>query len=441
MADIERLWPEQWAVDAWVKAASIEARMRVASAGLPDDAKRQASVAAIERLLITARAATQQRRWLHWRGLFDRWRGTSVGRAYQSLHAAEIFLVDLLPDEEIDALIPRILVRDTTDVDGDDPRRAQIDQLLQATAKSKRAAVKSALTYSYDVSDQAYVRVRDFRNVLLVSAVLVTFLMSGFVILVGLNPSTVPFCFTPGQTTASTDAASGAATVCPSGKSAPSPTDVRLIAGLGLLGGALSAAFSIRNIRGTSLPYGIPIALSLLKVPSGALTAVAAILLLGGDFIPGLSELDSQRQILAYALVFGYAQQIATRLLDQRAQGILESVPSKEPEPAGSRPSAGSASVATAGARAAEATEATGDAASLPRPSPAAEDEPSFPGMEADVPGDEVIDLEPGPPIDAEPVDLVVADDEEAVVEPPDGWDPYGHEDRDRSADVIVKGE
>lgn len=49
------------------------------------------------------------------------------------------------------------------------------------------------------------------------------------------------------------------------------------------------------------------------KVPAGALTAVAGILLLGGEFVPGLSELDSQRQILAYALVLGYAQQPATR--------------------------------------------------------------------------------------------------------------------------------
>jgi hypothetical protein len=312
--------------------------------------------------------------------------------------------------------------------------------------------VKGALTYSYDVSDQAYVRVRDFRNVLLVSAVLITVLMTGFVILVGLNPSTVPFCFTPGQTTASTDTATNAATVCPSGKSAPSSMDVRLIAGLGLLGGALSAAFSIRNIRGTSLPYGIPIALSLLKVPSGALTAVAAILLLGGDFIPGLSELDSQRQILAYALVFGYAQQIATRLLDQRAQGVLESVPSKEPDDVGTVPSAGTASVTTAGARPAEATEVTGDAGfspasasapsatTLPTQAPAAEDEPTFPGRQADAPSDEVIDLEPGPPTDAEPVDLVVSDDEEAVVEPPADWDPYGHEDRDRREGVVVKG-
>jgi len=73
----------------------------------------------------------------------------------------------------------------------------------------------------------------------------------------------------------------------------------------------------------------VPLALTLLKVPTGALTAVAGILLLGGGFVPGLSELDTQRQILAYALVFGYAQQLATRYLDDRASTLLAEVPSK----------------------------------------------------------------------------------------------------------------
>jgi hypothetical protein len=67
-------------------------------------------------------------------------------------------------------------------------------------------------------------------------------------------------------------------------------------------------------------------------VPSGSLTAVAGILLLGGGFVPGLSELDTQRQILAYSLLFGYAQQLGTRLIDDRAQAILNSLPSKDPE-------------------------------------------------------------------------------------------------------------
>jgi hypothetical protein len=48
------------------------------------------------------------------------------------------------------------------------------------------------------------------------------------------------------------------------------------------------------------------------------------------EFIPGLSALDSQEQILAYALVFGYAQQFLTGLIDRQAIGLLSSMPSKD---------------------------------------------------------------------------------------------------------------
>jgi hypothetical protein len=161
-------------------------------------------------------------------------------------------------------------------------------------------------------------------------------LMGVLVFLVSKNPSMVPFCFAP----------SGDHRVCPTGRTGPTGGDVILVAGLGLLGGALAAAFAIRNIRGTSTPYDIPIALAVLKVPTGALTAVAGLLLLRGQFLPGLSALDSQQQILAYALVLGYAQQLFTRLVDRQAQSILDSVPTKEtrvaqPMPAPRRPSAG----------------------------------------------------------------------------------------------------
>jgi hypothetical protein len=109
----------------------------------------------------------------------------------------------------------------------------------------------------------------------------------------------------------------------------PSGTDVWIVAGLGLLGGGLASAVSVRNMNHVATPYDVPLALALLKVPTGALTAVAGILLLGGGFVPGLSELDTQRQILAYALVFGYAQQLATRYLDDRATSLLAELPSK----------------------------------------------------------------------------------------------------------------
>lgn len=65
---------------------------------------------------------------------------------------------------------------------------------------------------------------------------------------------------------------------------------------------------------------------------------MAGIVLLAGEVVPGLSDLDSQPQVLAYVL--GYAQQVATRFLDDRAQTILNRVPSKESDSRQSGPTA-----------------------------------------------------------------------------------------------------
>lgn len=128
---------------------------------------------------------------------------------------------------------------------------------------------------------------------------------------------------------------------CPTGAgpgAGPAGSDILVVAALGALGGALAATLSIRNLKGTSTPYDVPVALALLKVPLGALTAILALVAIQGDFVPGLSILDSQGQILAYALVFGFAQQAVSRLLDQRAQSLLEGLPggaATEPAPPG----------------------------------------------------------------------------------------------------------
>ena len=90
----------------------------------------------------------------------------------------------------------------------------------------------------------------------------------------------------------------------------------------------MAGAVSINKLRGTSTPYDVPTALALLKAPFGAMTAVGAIIFIRGGFVPGLSDLDSQVQILAYAFVFGYAQQLLTGLIDKQAQAVLDSVPS-----------------------------------------------------------------------------------------------------------------
>ena len=68
----------------------------------------------------------------------------------------------------------------------------------------------------------------------------------------------------------------------------------------------------------------------MLKLPLGAFTATLALVAIRADFVPGLSTLDSQEQILAYALVFGLAQQLFTQFLDKQAQTLLEHLPSKD---------------------------------------------------------------------------------------------------------------
>lgn len=105
-----------------------------------------------------------------------------------------------------------------------------------------------------------------------------------------------------------------------------------IVAGLGLVGGSLAAVFALRKVRGSSTPYDLPLTAAFLKVPTGALTAVVGMLLLGGGFVPGLSALDSQRQILACDLLLGYGQQLATQLVDKQAQIVLNAVPSRDPQ-------------------------------------------------------------------------------------------------------------
>jgi hypothetical protein len=50
-----------------------------------------------------------------------------------------------------------------------------------------------------------------------------------------------------------------------------SPLDVPFIEFVGFIAAALAAALAIRNVRGSSDPYSIPLALAFLKLPAGAL--------------------------------------------------------------------------------------------------------------------------------------------------------------------------
>lgn len=84
------------------------------------------------------------------------------------------------------------------------------------------------------------------------------------------------------------------------------------------------------RMRGAATAYNVPIALALLKLPTGALTAVLGLLLMRGQFVPGLTSLDTPGQIVAWAVIFGAAQQLFTRFVDQRGTAVMQAVPGPE---------------------------------------------------------------------------------------------------------------
>ncbi|WP_199522482.1 hypothetical protein [Geodermatophilus marinus] len=114
--------------------------------------------------------------------------------------------------------------------------------------------------------------------------------------------------------------------------------DLIVVELVGLTAAAISSAAAIRRLKGSAERYGLPVALAALKLPTGAITAFLGLLLVRGQFVPGLSALDTSAQILAWALVFGYAQQLFTRLVDQQGQTVLDSVRTSEKPAAGLTP-------------------------------------------------------------------------------------------------------
>jgi len=304
-------------------------------------------------------------------------KGSRMERAMSNLDAAEAQLLNFAPVDYLLGLMPSLLNHVRRHLVADDPRRQEFERVakrlatrdsddpshLQSSTKQElqdkrdeveieRGKIVTAWRGASSAALREQLRVRSFRSVLVATTLLMTFL-AGVVAVVGfVNPTTIPLCFEPeksGQTVVVCPTAQSALlpTGQQSGPAAPdvddavgrtaAPLDLFVVELVGLAAASVAAAAAIRGIRGSSEPYGLPVALALLKLPTGAVTAFLGLLLMRGQFVPGLSALDTSAQILAWALVFGYAQQLFTRFVDQQAHTVLDTVRGadkrKEPNP------------------------------------------------------------------------------------------------------------
>ena len=215
-----------------------------------------------------------------------------------------------------------------------DPRRLRLEEIARGSGRapvddSQQDSIVSVMRAASSEARRELARVRSFRNVLLITALGLTALAVGLMILGLAAPDAIPLCFQPtGSVVCPTMQVPLAEGANPDAvvRSATSPWDIALVEAVGLIAASVAGAVALRNVRGTSTPYSLPVALAVLKLPTGALTAVLGLLLMRGEFVPGLSALDFPAQIVAWAVVFGYAQQLLTRLVDQQAHSVLEDV-------------------------------------------------------------------------------------------------------------------
>lgn len=316
--------------------------------------------AAIARHLAEAElAATAFRR----RGLFRRPpRETAVERAFGELDAAEASLLRGAPDAYVMGQLPSIVAQVRSHLPRGDERlerlmaieRRQHSGAASATLPEEdRTAVITAFRASALESRRELARVHNLSVLLYGIAAALTIGAVALGVVGLLFKSALPLCFTPDD----------AAVVCPArAESAPLTTaadgaapardetkvtnaigkvtsrgDIALVELLGLVAAGIAAAAALRRLEGTSTPFNLPCAAAVLKLPTGALTAVLGLVLMRGDFVPGLSALDNSAQILAWAALFGYAQELFTRFADARAQTVLGKVgtPGDQKQPDG----------------------------------------------------------------------------------------------------------
>ncbi len=263
-----------------------------------------------------------------------------MDRAFIHLDEAEALLLQMSDEADLRGQLPGIVAHAQAHLRPSHPSRVRMEELyvldppLAELDLEHRAAIVDALRAASAASRREHARLRSFQTVVLLTTAGLAVLAVVLAALGAASPQLVPLCFAP---------QGAGAIVCPTSTAAlaegastaeigalmaetASSADALVVMLLGLTGAAVTGAAAIRRIRGTSTPYAVPFGLLALKLPTGALTAFLGLLIINGDFVPGLSALDTPGQILAWAMLFGAAQQFVTGLVDKKAQSVLEAV-------------------------------------------------------------------------------------------------------------------
>jgi hypothetical protein len=169
--------------------------------------------------------------------------------------------------------------------------------------------LKTELARLNSRSDSYHSDLRTLRNILFTTTMLLFVGLAAMALVGGFAPQSFSLCGVP----------------APKPCNPPSVLEVEIAGGFG---GLLSAVVFITNLPAQNTPYTIWLYQGLLKAPTGAALALIVVFLVQTGLVGFLK--NDPAYVIPYALVFGFAQQAATQVVDKWATGIVtKSTPSK----------------------------------------------------------------------------------------------------------------
>lgn len=261
-------------------------------------------------------------------GLRSWWSGSAMTTGWESVHEAELRLLQLERDADLRTHLPRLRAWIQRAMDKGD-RRTRYEKGLRAEARragaiENRTAIYQAFEDVVVENNERYASLRAFRNNLIV----VTGVLAALVVLLSLvhlaDPGFLTLC------------SGGTEVNCLDGGSS-GRGDVLLVALVGALGGMLAIAFGLAETKANPSRFDPKVWLALLKPVAGAATALVAVLLIQADILLGSSDSRSESLLLSYAAIFGFSQQLLTRFVDKRAGKLIgteaqDGEPPEDPE-------------------------------------------------------------------------------------------------------------
>jgi hypothetical protein len=327
-----------------------------------------ATVAYVDRTRATLRQSTQ-----FWQRPWEWLTGGLLMSAYTSLHAAEANRILLLGSDQLAPLLPVIRQRAVKYLPADDPRLEAIQslpdptvpahqalarvqgKLVQAVTTAHAAAMGQpppaghpanasaapdpdllaltpmlgrdqeiaamAMAEATHAEDQQQSEVRRFRGVLLGTFAGLIIVVALLAILGSVHPGYFPLCVR------SQGAGGTTVTTCPTGGKSPGQADLAFIMAIGGIGAVLAVATSLVGLKPTGVRYSLSVVQGLVKIPFGAITAMLGIIILSTQ--SNIGVLATHAGLISTAVVFGYSQQLFTKLIDKRADDLLNQASGK----------------------------------------------------------------------------------------------------------------